>query len=451
MSQPRSYATAPPPGTPAGSATAATGPASGNAVAPAGATGQQLASSPDQQALGQGQNDTPRRLRLLTTALILVGLLFGVAGAVSFAGMAASLERAEANTDQLIRVQQIQTNLLSADATATSAFLVGGLEPPAQRSAYDQAVAATGRLIAQASDAQPADAAALSRLNQSVVNYAVSIEQARANNRQGFPVGAAYLRNASSTLRSDALPILDNLVSANSTRAADEMDSRIGWLFGIVGLLALAALVTAMVWVARRFKRWINVGLLSAGLLVLLSWVAGVVVLAQVGSQVNGIQQGSFSSVNSAAAARIQANNAKSNESLTLIARGSGATFEQAWAASAGQVDSRLASVPGADLARAWTPYKMTHQQIRKLDDGGSWDAAVALTTGSGATSSNVLFGRFDAAATTFLDDASEETSTGLAAPQALLVVLAILTFLAGVGAALLARWGLAERLREYR
>jgi hypothetical protein len=283
------------------------------------------------------------------------------------------------------------------------------------------------------------------------VDYAVSIEQARANNRQGLPVGAAYLRNASSTLRSGALPILDNLVSANSARAADAMDSRIGWLFGIVGLLALAALVAAMVWVAQRFKRRINVGLLTAGLLVLLTWVAGVVVLAQVSAQVNNIQQGSFSSVNSAAAARIQANNAKSNESLTLIARGSGAAFEQAWAASAGQVDTRLAALPGADLARAWTPYKSTHQQIRKLDDGGSWDAAVALATGSGATSSNVLFGRFDAAATSFLDEVSEETSAGLAAPQALLVVLAVLTFLAGVGTALLARRGLAERLREYR
>jgi hypothetical protein len=450
MSQPRSFATAPPPGTGAAPATAV-GSATATLPAPAGAEGQQLVSSPDQQTPGQTQHDTPRQLRLLTTALILVGLLFGVAGAVSFAGLAAALDRAEANTAQLIRVQQIQTNLLSADATATSAFLVGGLEPPAQRSAYDQAVAATGRLIAQASDAQPADAAALSGLNQAVVDYAVSIEQARANNRQGFPVGAAYLRNASSTLRTDALPILDNLVSANSARAADAMDSRIGWLFGIVGLLALAALVTAMVWVARRFKRRINVGLLSAGLLVLLTWVAGVVVLAQVGSQVNGIQQGSFRSVNSAAAARIQANNAKSNESLTLIARGSGAAFEQAWAASAGQVDTRLGSLPGTELTQAWSPYKSTHQQIRKLDDGGSWDAAVALATGSGATSSNALFGRFDAAATTYLDDVSEETSSGLAAPQALLVVLAILTFLAGVGAALLARRGLAERLREYR
>ena len=117
---------------------------------------------------------------------------------------------------QLVRVQKIQTNLLSADATATNAFLVGGLEPARQRAAYDQAMRATSGLIAEAARAQPADAEALAALNQQVLSYAASIEQARANNRQGFPVGAQYLRTASTQLRVDALPLLDNLVSANA-------------------------------------------------------------------------------------------------------------------------------------------------------------------------------------------------------------------------------------------
>ena len=45
--------------------------------------------------------------------------------------LARTLDRAEADTAQLIRVQNIQTDLLSADAAATNAFLVGGLVPPA--------------------------------------------------------------------------------------------------------------------------------------------------------------------------------------------------------------------------------------------------------------------------------------------------------------------------------
>ena len=425
--------------------------ASPRATAPGGVVAQPDAGPDSAAAKARAARDTPSLLRRLTTALILAGLLFGLAGAISFVGLALSLDRAESNTAQLIRVQKIQTNLLSADATATNAFLVGGLEAPAQRAAYDSAITTTGALIAEASDAQPADATALSVLNQAMVDYAVTIEQARANNRQGFPVGSQYLRNASADLRADALPILDNLVNANSARASAAMDTHVGLVFEIVGFLVLAALVLSMVWVARRFKRRINSGLAAATAVVLVAWIVGIIVLTQVSGRVDDIQRGSFSSVNSAAEIRIQANDAKSNESLTLIARGSGASFEKAWVASSAQVGESLARLSQPALTTSWRSYAATHQQIRKLDNGGSWDAAVALATGTAAKSSNTLFGSFDRSASEFLDSVSAQTSRGLASPQPLLVVFAVLTFLAGVGAGLLARSGLAQRLQEYR
>ena len=133
-------------------------------------------------------------------------------GGAAFVLLATALGRASASTAQLIRVQQIQTNLLAADATATNAFLVGGLEPPAQRQAYDDAINAATTGITEAAEAESADEQALSRLNEELVAYVALIEDARANNRQGFPVGAQYQRTASATLRADALPLLDNLV-----------------------------------------------------------------------------------------------------------------------------------------------------------------------------------------------------------------------------------------------
>jgi hypothetical protein len=397
------------------------------------------------------RRDTPQLLRRLTTALILTGLLFGLAGVVSFAGLAAALSRAEASTEQLIRVQKIQTSLLSADATATNAFLVGGLEPPAQRASYDQAISSTGTLIAEASDAQPADAAALAALNRAVVGYAVTIEQARANNRQGFPVGSQYLRDASADLRSDALPLLDLLVDANSSRASGAMGSLLGLIFQIIGLLALLALAASMVWVARRFRRRINTGLVAASGVLLLAWLGGLVALAQVDNQVDDIRDGSFASVNAAADVRINANNAKSNESLTLIARGSGGAFQEAWGASAKTVDQQLGRLASKELSTSWAAYTSAHQQIRRLDDSGQWDAAVKLATGSTPQSANTRFTVFDRSATRFLDAASVETANALARPQPLLVAMAIFTLLAGVAAAVLARAGLAARLREYR
>ena len=63
-----------------------------------------------------------------------------LAGAPLTLSWQAAPQRPAADTDQLIRVQAIQTNLLRADADATNAFLVGGLEPAEQRAAYDDAI-----------------------------------------------------------------------------------------------------------------------------------------------------------------------------------------------------------------------------------------------------------------------------------------------------------------------
>jgi hypothetical protein len=396
-------------------------------------------------------SDTPRRLRLLSLGVGVVGIVVGLVGALVFSALAYLLSRAEADTAQLIRVQQIQTNLLTADATATNAFLVGGLEPPAQRATYDQALTTAGALIAQAAQAQPADADALAALNQRVVAYAGSIEQARANNRQGLPVGAQYLRTASAQLRTETLPILDTLVATNAERATIRMDMRLGSIFVVLTLLALAAMIAGQVWLASRFKRRINVGMLAASIALLAALVGGTIGLQQLSDAVRSTQTGSFAAVNAAADARIDASNAKSNESLTLIARGSGGAFETAWKASSESVVANLGRLGPAAPAEEWTRYMEVHNQIRADDDGGRWDAAVALATGSGPESANTAFNAFDGRLAGTLAQVSQEASAGLSGPQPILVVGAILALLLGLAAALLGRRGVAARLREYR
>jgi hypothetical protein len=396
--------------------------------------------------------DTPRRLRLLSIGVVVAGIVVALLGALTFSYLAFSLTRAQADTAQLIRVQKIQSNLLSADATATNAFLVGGLEPPAQRAVYDKALSSTSSLIVEASQAQPADAAALSALNQHVVSYAATIEQARANNRQGLPVGAQYLRNASADLRTTALPILDNLVSSNATRAADQMDARLGYIFPVISLLALVGVIIAQVWLARRFRRTINVGMLACAVVLLVITAGALIAAQQLNSTLNSISSGSFAAVNTAAAARIDANNAKSNESLTLISRGSGQAFETVWKSSADSVAGNIQRLTDrAELVSQWQAYTGVHSEIRALDDGGMWDKAVTLATGSGDKSSNTVFSTFDGNLASYLDEVSQDTSSSLADEQPLMVVGAILILIGGLAAALLGRWGIGARLKEYR
>ena len=71
-----------------------------------------------------------------------------------------TLRQSGTTSAQLVRVQKIETDLLVADANATNAFLVGGLESP-QRRAGLRRRARRGRLAGRAARAQPADAEAL--------------------------------------------------------------------------------------------------------------------------------------------------------------------------------------------------------------------------------------------------------------------------------------------------
>lgn len=396
--------------------------------------------------------DTPRQLRRLSLLLVVAGLLVSLVGTVAMVLLLRTLDRARDDSAQLIRVQRIQTDLLVADANATNTFLVGGLEAPERRAAYEAALAEVSSLVSTAAQAQPADAAALSTLNAQVLDYATLVESARANNRQGFPVGAQYLREASAGLRSDILPVADALVSTNADRARQAMGVGWGWALVTVTVLALATYVVAQVWVARRFHRRVNPGLLGATVVLLSLLLAGTGGLLALGGSVRAVRDNSFADVNALAAARIQANLAKSSESLTLVARGSGQPYEQAWQQSSAAVVAQLEPLRDADpVLTRWRGYQETHAEIRRLDDGGQWDRAVALATGSGPGTSNGTFAPVDDTLGRLLEGSGATTERSLAGYRSGLVVGALLTFLAGLAAAGLGRRGLAARLREYR
>ena len=81
--------------------------------------------------------------------------------------------------------------------------------------AIQGAMARVASGIAEAAAAQPADGKALGVLAERVQTYAALVEQARSNNRLGLPVGAQYLTQASAGLRSDAIPIVTQVVQTN--------------------------------------------------------------------------------------------------------------------------------------------------------------------------------------------------------------------------------------------
>ncbi|HET7822562.1 MAG TPA: hypothetical protein VFL10_13650 [Ornithinibacter sp.] len=395
-------------------------------------------------------------MRVVGIVCVAATLLFGLAAGQAFRSADGALNRAAANSDQLVRIQAIQTNVVQADADATNAFLVGGLEPAAQRENYTGAVTTASQLIAEAAQHQPADGNALGVLNQSLVAYTGLVEQARANNRQALPVGAQYLKSASADLRADALPLLRNLGEANNSRVTEEFD-RAGraalWLV-LPGLLTLGLLALALVWMARRFRRYVNVPVAASALVVLVTLVAGTFGLLAIRQTVDAARAGVYAATLSTAQARIAGFNAKSNESLTLIARGSGTAFEKAWKESSAAVTTEIAQLGENPTSSGldplpWPDYVEVHQGIRALDEGGKWEDAVKLATDQGA--GNAAFAAFDTASKQQLADLSGQTSQQLNSTGWWLPLAGALGVLGGVVAALCAWWGVSLRLEEYR
>ncbi len=341
-----------------------------------------------------------------------------------------------------------------ADATATNAFLVGGLEPPAQRATYDKAIPDTSALIAEAADAQPADADGARRRSTGP-----SWTTRRASSRHGRTTGRAS-RSARSTSgtrapRSGRTPCRSstNLVRANSARAArrDGLERR--------------RLLRRRRAPRRRRSRGRH-GLDRAAVPAdgqsrtpaapprscFVTFLVGAIVLSVVHSRIDDVRRGSFRSLVDGADARIAAYDAKSNESLTLIARGSGGAFEQAW--SLRRVGGRRGPRPPR-RREPREPVVDLHERppdrsARSTTEGGGtrpwpWPPGPgpAPRTRRSPPSTPLRRGSSPTPAR------RRRTTSG--ARAALLLSFAVLSLLAGAGAALLARSGLAARLREYR
>ena len=409
---------------------------------------------------------TPGRLRLAGIVTVVAGLVFGLFAFVAASTRAGALSNARADSAQLVRIQTIRTSLVSADANLTNAFLVGGLEPPAARAAYQQGIAAASQTLADASGDNTHDAVVLAKVNDVVTRYTGLVESARANNRLGYPLGAAYLRQATDLLRTDALPPLGDLGTSVQHRVDNAYSSSANasvWL--VIGLvIALIALIAAQVWLSGRVRRVFNLPLVIATAVVLVVGIVLAGVMAWSQSKAKSTRDGAYFATLELATARIDAFDAKSAESLTLIARGQGQAYEASFQNLAKNVQAILADVaarggaPNVRIAsnqrvigEEFGDYLTLHKKIRTLDDGGNWDGAVNLATGSSATDANVIFGGFDVGSGDALLARSEQLSGALSDARAPLTPFAWVALLAGIAAAVGAGVGISTRLREYR
>ncbi|NGO69578.1 hypothetical protein G5C65_14690 [Streptomyces sp. SB3404] len=430
----------------------------------------------------------PGRLRAIGAALAALVVLFGAVTAWQVADRSAAADAVVTDSQPLSAdAARVYRSLADADTSASSGFLAGGEEPRAVRERYEKDIREASELLASAA-ANSGNSASAQRqiavLNRGLPVYTGLVESARANNRQGLPLGGAYLRYANEKMRGELLPAARALYTEETRRLRADYDDAESWpLLALgAGVLALGALGWAQHRHYRRTNRVFNLGLLgaTAATLALLVWLTGGHALARAGL-VDSDEQGARS-LHALNAAWISALQARGDENMTLVARGGGAAYEKSYRKQmahvagagkqrngdrdgdgdgdgdgTGQLDDALALADDAagkaaiERARqAVGTWKERHARARALDDGGEYDRAVRMVIGSDR-STGASFDRVDGSLG--VASAHEQKQFTRAADGGRgwfggLTVGALALAVAGAAAAVL---GIGRRLAEYR
>lgn len=413
------------------------------------------APAPALRRIGALRRTSPGRLQLLTAALVTCALLTGLAaGLTGYATSSGTTDLGNRAQPLLVEAETIYAKLADANTTANQAFLSGGLEPAALTDRYDDdltqattALASAARRTPQGSDA----GAAITAITTGLAVYTAQVATARADNRQGLPVGASYLSAASQTnaaLLTQAQTLFQ-IAQREVTDGYGNARSAV-WLtvLFLLLLVLLVVLVAGQRYLSRTTHRTFNVPLLAATALTLILALGAAGLLT---SQHRHLQRAETEGSRPAAQlaeARILALRERGDEALALAAH-TGDEKDTQFKATDQTLTAALANDFLPDTTRTdYAAYVTQHNKIPVLDSGGDYDGAVKQAVGAATTDAfekvlsdlGTTLEQRKAAFTGQIDDAGR----GLGLFTVLGPLLALIV--AGLAVA-----GVRARLEEYR
>jgi hypothetical protein len=406
---------------------------------------------------------SPGRIRFAGMLGVVGGIVFAVLGLLAVQARAAALDGARNHAAQLVRIQQISTDLVVADSQFTNGYLTYGLESSDALTTYQDSVQDAANLITEAAEAEPADAERLAQVNQALTNYTARVASARANNTQGFQVATGYLRQASTLLQSqesepNLLPTLTDLASVNAERVDDSFaeSRRATWLMLLAVLGGLGSLLLAQLIVARRSHRFVNIPMASGTVAVVVVLLMSGISMLVAQSAATRAKENSYAATVALANARIAAYAGRSYANITLIYIGTGGDY----LTSQDQYEEQVSLAQGelseaADLGvpvdgQYLTDWSAEVSRINKTALG-NWTEAAQQATATTDDSANARFEAFDRTTSGFLRQQSTEAAGDLRTGRAWLVVSQWLAAIAGAFAAVASWIGVTARLEEYR
>ncbi len=420
----------------------------------------------------------PGRLRIIGALLAALVVAFGAVTAWQMT------ERSSAANDVVNRSQPLSSDaadiyrsLADANTAAASGYLAGLQEKPAMREGYEKDIrTAAEKLVKAAANSEPGSTSAntIADLSRLLPEYKGLVETARANNRQGYPVGGAYLRAANEMMQQNMLPKAEKLYQTENQRLRDDYaDAKsFPWAAAGLGIIALAALAWAQRRNYRRTNRVLNHGLVTATAtsVVILLWLTVSHTVARAG--LNDSYDHGVRSLDVLHQARIASLTARSDENLTLVRRGADTKsladgkvvdayewgYDQqidqlgkALNRAADLADDSAGKKPVQDANGFMKIWKDRHGIAREDNDSGNYQAARDRVIGAAKEPTSVCFDNVDKALATALtherNEFEQAANDGRGSLTGLPTGAAVLAVLGAAGAVL----GIGRRLSEYR
>jgi hypothetical protein len=418
---------------------------------------------------------TPGRLSLAAVLVAVGAIVFGVLAASAVSARHQAAQSVATDTEPLlVAAEGLYASLSDADATAATTFLTGGLEAPVRRERYAgdlRAASAQLATLARQAGSSAQTLAVIRTLATQLPVYSGLVETARADNRQGFPVGAAYLRQSSTLMREQLLPAANRLYDVEARRLSGDYRSgtSAGALVAVIAVtcVMLGLLAAIQVRLARLTHRIFSVPMALATLTVLALGVWAIVGLIGEQNALGRAQRSGSDPVQVLSAARILALRAQGDEGLALVARGGGETSLKDFdvvtrrLGSSGEPASLLGEAAAIarrggsaatidSLSGSFAEYLAVHRRVVALETNGRFNDAVGLAVGSSAKEllladalNSGLAQQISAAQRRFAGAAGDAT----AALGGLWLAIPLLSVLF----AALALYGVQQRLGEYR
>lgn len=416
---------------------------------------------------GAFASTTPGQIVAMMLVLTVALIAAGFAMSQSMASRQRALDTLVSTTEPMANsAHQLYASLSQADTVATTGFVQPGLLNQQQLRLYLESV---DQAAVTAADIHSGAAVAgaqvrgqitgeVTEILRSLPTYTGLMERAKVNQRLGNPVGAAYMTEASAVMREHMLLSAEQLSQLTQREVANEVArlSSPQWvpLSGLVA--ALLFLAVAQWWLWRVFHRRLNRGFLAATLAVLVSigWV-GVANYESWRSGVVGFERAA-EPWRQLSAARIEAQESRTGETLALLSRQSVSRSSESFAETSDHVTSALDAIetlggPEEDIAAAraaLTSWSESHEAFAlSLADGQFEHASELLTASPGAATA---FADLDEALERLITFSRQNTrvyiDASLDATRRVSAAVALLTL-----AAVACIWiGIRHRLGEY-